>query len=370
VQSGAFLGDILQDLGMDYPSIEQLVANAEDVFDVRHFRVGKPYTVLADPAQEQAEYLVYEPNAYEYVVFELQGEYQVERRKREVEIKPGEMAGLLESSLWNAIVGQGESYELASKMEDALQWSIDFHHLQKGDEFKLVYNRQFIEGEEVGIGDVQAAYYKTGGNEYHAIYYASEDGKHEGYYDLEGRPMKRGFLKAPVKYSRISSYYNLNRYHPILKRRRPHYGTDYAAPYGTPIYAVGDGVVTRASYTKGNGNYVKIKHDDTHQTQYLHMQKFAKGISPGVHVKQGEVIGYVGSTGLATGPHVCFRFWKNGRQVNHLKIKFPPAEPLPEEELPQFFELRDQYVAQMDDIQPVQPQQELAATTDETSSNP
>ncbi len=370
VQSGAFLGDILQDLGMDYPSIEQLVANAKDVFDVRHFRVGKPYTVLADPAQERAEYLVYEPNAYEYVVFELQGEYQVERREREVDIKPGEMAGLLESSLWNAIVGQGESYELASKMEDALQWSIDFHHLQKGDEFKLVYNRKFIEGEEVGIGDVQAAYYKTGGNEYHAIYYASEDGKHEGYYDLEGRPMKRGFLKAPVKYSRISSYYNLNRYHPILKRRRPHYGTDYAAPYGTPIYAVGDGVVTRASYTKGNGNYVKIKHDDTHQTQYLHMQKFAKGISPGVHVKQGEVIGYVGSTGLATGPHVCFRFWKNGRQVNHLKIKFPPAEPLPEEELPKFFELRDQYVAQMDEIQPVQPQQELAATTDETSSNP
>jgi murein DD-endopeptidase MepM/ murein hydrolase activator NlpD len=348
IQQGAVLGDILSDQGIDYPSIERLVANAKDVFDVRHFRVGKPYTLLSEPETGKAEYLVYEPNVYEYVVFELKDDFTVERNERPVEVKQGVMAGQMESSLWNAIVGQGESYELAAAMEDALQWSIDFHHLQKGDEFKLVFNRKYIDDEEVGIGSVQAAYYKTGNNEYHAIYYKSEDGKLEGYFDLEGRPMKRGFLKSPVKYSRISSYYNLNRYHPILKRRRPHYGTDYAAPYGTPIYAVGDGVVSRASYTKGNGNFVKIKHDDTYQTQYLHMQKFAKGISPGVHVKQGQVIGYVGSTGLATGPHVCFRFWKNGKQVNHLNIKFPPAKPLPETELPKFYELRDAFLKQME----------------------
>lgn len=351
VQPGSFLGDILSDRGINYPSIEQLVANADGVFDVRHFRVGKPYTVLSEPETGQAEYLVYEPNVYEYVVFELKDDFTVERNERPIETKQGGMAGYLESSLWNAIVGQGESYELAAAMEDALQWSIDFHHLQEGDEFKLVFDRKFIDGEEVGIGAVPAAYYKTGNNEYHAIYYKSEDGKLEGYFDLEGRPMKRGFLKAPVKYSRISSYYNLNRYHPILKRRRPHYGTDYAAPYGTPIYAVGDGVVNRASYTKGNGNFVKIKHNDTYQTQYLHMQKFAEGISTGAHVKQGQVIGYVGSTGLATGPHVCFRFWKNGKQVNHLNIKFPPAKPLPETEMPKFSELRDAYLKQMEAIQ-------------------
>lgn len=352
IQSGQFLADILLNQQLDYPSIEKLVANMEDVFDVRHLRVGKPYTILSKPDGGQPLYMVYEPNDYEYVVFELKDGYTVERKERIVETQQGSVAGKLESSLWNAIVGQGLSYELAAKMEGALQWSIDFHHLQKNDEFKLVFDREFIDGEEVGIGAVHAAYYKTGSNEYHAIYYKSEDEAHEGYYDLEGRPMKRGFLKSPVKYSRISSYYNLNRFHPILKRRRPHYGTDYAAPYGTPIYAVGDGVVSRASYTKGNGNFVKIKHNKTYQTQYLHMQKFAKGISVGAHVKQGQVIGYVGSTGLATGPHVCFRFWKDGRQVNHLNMQFPPAKPLPDTELSKFQLQRDHYMELLTNAKP------------------
>jgi murein DD-endopeptidase MepM/ murein hydrolase activator NlpD len=347
IQSGQFLGDILQKYKIDYQTIEQLVTNAKDVFDVRQLRVGKPYTILTKDSTASADYFIYEPSVYEYIVFDLKDDLQVERVERTVTSEIRASTGSLESSLWNAIVGQGLSYDLASKMEDALQWSVDFHHLQKGDEFKLIYDQNFIEEEEVGIGNVHAAYYKTGINEYYAIYYENEKGDISGYYDLKGHPMKRGFLKAPVKYSRISSYYNLNRFHPILKRRRPHYGTDYAAPYGTPIYAVGDGVVSRASYTKGNGNFVKIKHDDTFETQYLHMQKFAKGISPGVHVQQGQVIGYVGSTGLATGPHVCFRFWKNGKQVNHLNIKFPPAKPLPEEEMPAFNKLKDQYLEQL-----------------------
>lgn len=372
IESGQFLADILLDQGLDYPSIEQLVANMEDVFDVRHFRVGKPYTILSNPETKAAQHMVYEPNDYEYVVLELGNDYTVERKKRVVETQQSSVAGKLESSLWNAIVGQGLSYELAAKMEGALQWSIDFHHLQKNDEFKLVFDREFIDGKEVGIGAVHAAYYKTGDNTYHAIYYKSEDGKHEGYYDLEGRPMKRGFLKSPVKYSRISSYYNLNRFHPILKRRRPHYGTDYAAPYGTPIYAVGDGVVSRASYTKGNGNFVKIKHSKTYQTQYLHMQKFAKGISVGSHVKQGQVIGYVGSTGLATGPHVCFRFWKDGRQVNHLKMKFPPAKALPDAELPKFEKQRDYYINLLNEAQPrsVAEEDEQKAVSEPSSDNP
>lgn len=372
IESGQFLADILLDQGLDYPSIEQLVANMEDVFDVRHFRVGKPYTILSNPETKAAQHMVYEPNDYEYVVLELGNDYTVERKKRVVETQQSSVAGKLESSLWNAIVGQGLSYELAAKMEGALQWSIDFHHLQKNDEFKLVFDREFIDGKEVGIGAVHAAYYKTGDNTYHAIYYKSEDGKHEGYYDLEGRPMKRGFLKSPVKYSRISSYYNLNRFHPILKRRRPHYGTDYAAPYGTPIYAVGDGVVSRASYTKGNGNFVKIKHSKTYQTQYLHMQKFAKGISVGSHVKQGQVIGYVGSTGLATGPHVCFRFWKDGRQVNHLKMKFPPAKALPDAELPKFEKQRDYYMNLLNEAQPrsVAEEDEQEAVSEPSSDNP
>jgi murein DD-endopeptidase MepM/ murein hydrolase activator NlpD len=351
IQNGQFLSDLLMSYNVDYPTIEKIVSNSKDVFDVRHLRVGKPYTILTKDSTAQADYFIYEPSVYEYVVFHLKDDFKVEKIEKEVTSEVRSAAGSLESSLWNAIVGQGLSYDLADKMEGALQWSVDFHHLQKGDEFKLVYDQNFIEGEAVGIGNVHAAYYKTGNNEYHAIYY--DNGEISGYFDLKGQPMKRGFLKAPVKYSRISSYYNLNRFHPVLKRRRPHYGTDYAAPYGTPIYAVGDGVVSRASYTKGNGNFVKIRHDDTYETQYLHMQKFAKGISPGVHVKQGQVIGYVGSTGLATGPHVCFRFWKNGKQVNHLKIKFPPAKPLPEKDMPAFNELKDKYLSTLEQAKPV-----------------
>jgi murein DD-endopeptidase MepM/ murein hydrolase activator NlpD len=148
--------------------------------------------------------------------------------------------------------------------------------------------------------------------------------------------MKRAFLKAPVKFSRISSRYSNRRFHPVLKRYKGHYGTDYAAPHGTPIVAVANGVVTATSYTKNNGNYVKLRHDDVYETQYLHMQRFARGIRPGVHVSQGDVIGYVGATGLATGPHVCFRFWKNGRQVDHLRENLPPPEPMPDEDIPAF----------------------------------
>jgi murein DD-endopeptidase MepM/ murein hydrolase activator NlpD len=347
IQNGDFLGSILQRYHIDYPSIEELAQNAKPVFNVNSFRIGKNYMVLSKDSTQRADYFIYEPSVYHYVVFDL-NKLEAQKVEHKIEYETEIKGGLIESSLWAAITGNGMSYEVASKMEDALQWSIDFHHIQKEDEFKLVYDQEYIKGEKAGVGMIKAAYYKTNGQEFHAIYFDHEDVKIAGYYDLEGRPMKNGFLKSPVKYSRISSYYNLNRFHPILKRRRPHYGTDYAAPYGTPIMAVGNGVIIKAGYTKGNGNYVKIKHDDTYSTQYLHMQKFASTTRVGAHVKQGQVIGYVGSTGLATGPHVCFRFWKNGRQVNHLNMSFPPPEPLPEEHLDEFFAVRDQYLKLLD----------------------
>ena len=339
IKRGQYLGELLHDYGVDYASIDQLATNAEEVFNVKNLRQGKPYFILTKDDSQPADYFIYEPSVYEYVVFHLKNDLKVERFKREVNTEIKSTGGTIESSLWNAMIDNGLSFEITDKMEDALQWSIDFYHLQKGDQFKLVYDQNFIKDEEVGVGKLHAAYYKRDDQEYYAIYY--ENTQHKGYYDLEGRPMKSSFLKSPVKYSRISSHYNLNRFHPILKRVRPHLGTDYAAPYGTPINAVGNGVITEASYTKGNGNYIKIRHDDTYETQYLHMQNFAKSIRPGVHVKQGQVIGYVGSTGLATGPHVCFRFWKNGRQINHLKLSFPPPEPLPDADMPAFLEVRD-----------------------------
>jgi len=345
IPSGAFMGELLSEHGVDYATIDQLARNARDVFNVKKLRQGKPYTILTRDSLQGADFFIYESSVYEYVVYELKDSMQVHVKRRKVDTQVHAAGGIIESSLWNAMVDNGLSFEITDKMEDALQWSIDFYHIQKGDQFKLVYDQDYIQGEQIGVGRLHAAYYKNYDNEYYAIYF--DNGEHEGYYDLEGRPMKSFFLKSPVKYSRISSYYNLNRFHPILKRRRPHLGTDYAAPYGTPIYAVGNGVVTAAAYTKGNGNYVKIRHDDTYETQYLHMQRFAKGISSGVHVKQGQVIGYVGSTGLATGPHVCFRFWKNGRQINHLRLSFPPPEPLPDADLPAFYAVRDSLLAQI-----------------------
>jgi len=355
IQPGSYLGELLKNHGVDYATIDQLARNARDVFDVKDIRVGKPYTILKKDSTESADYFIYEPSVYEYVVFELKEDLKVWRQKRKIDTQIRTAGGTIESSLWNAMVDNGLSYEITDKMENALQWSIDFHHIQKGDQFRLVFDQHYIEGEEVGVGEVHAAYYKNYDKEFYAVYF--EDTENPGYYDLEGRPMNKGFLKAPVKYSRISSHYNLNRYHPILKRVRPHLGTDYAAPYGTEIYAVGDGVVSRASYTKGNGNFVKIRHDGTYETQYLHMQKFASGIKPGVHVRQGDVIGYVGSTGLATGPHVCFRFWKNGRQVNHLRLSFPPPEPLPADDMPLFEAVRDSLMEMLMQA-PVQPVQE------------
>lgn len=347
IEKNQVLSDILVKEGVSYKDIHNLAENARDVFDVRNLRAGKKYAIIKDSCQ-QPEALVYVPNVYKYVKYNLKDTLntQVVEKKIEKCIETG--TGKLTSSLWNTMIENGMPPALISKMEDALAWSIDFYHTQKGDEYKLIYEREYIDGEAVGVGQLIGAYYKNYDNEYYAVYYDHEH--YSGYYDLEGRPTKKAFLKAPVKFARISSKYSLSRFHPVLKRRKAHYGTDYAAPYGTPIFSVANGVVTKVSYTKGNGRYVKIKHDNTYQTQYLHMSRYAEGLKTGMHVKQGQTIGYVGSSGLATGPHVCFRFWKNGKQINHLRENFPPAEPMPIEELDAFFNHRDNVIQLIDNI--------------------
>lgn len=352
IENGESLSDIFYAYGIDGQRQQTIIQQASEVFDLRSMRAGKPLIALAIDSTKATDYLVYEPSVYEYIVFDLQGDSKVYKTERPVTTIVETAAGIIEGSLWNAMVDRGYSYELTAKMEDALQWSIDFHHLQPADEFRLIYERKYIEGEPIGVGQVMAAQYKTADTLFHSIYFAGTPDE-TGYYDLDAKPMNSGFLRAPVKYSRISSYYNLNRLHPVLKYRRPHFGTDYAAPYGTPIIAVGNGTVIKAGYTRGNGNYVKIRHNETYETQYLHMQKFAAGIRPGVAIHQGQVIGYVGSTGLATGPHVCFRFWKNGKQVNHLKLRFPPAKPLPDSLQASFFALRDECLTQLQAAEPV-----------------
>ncbi len=364
IEHNQFLADLLLPHRVDYLAIDKIARDNKAVFDVRNLRVGKTYTILSRDTAVGADYFIYEPSVYRYFVFDLRSDHRIREVERPIETRVEHAAGVVNSSLWVTMTQNGYSPDLTARMEDALAWSIDFHHIQKGDRFKLVYERNYIDGQAVGVGKIHAAHYQNLGKDYYAIRYENE--RHDGFYDLEARPMERAFLKAPVKYSRISSRYNLRRYHPVLKTMRPHFGTDYAAPRGTPIYAVADGVVTKASRTRGNGNYVKIKHDKVYQTQYLHMQRHAKGIRPGVHVKQGEVIGYVGSTGLATGPHVCFRFWKNGRQVNHLRENLPPPEPMPEAEIPAFEKIRDTLKATLDAI--VYP--ESSRTTEEQKEIP
>jgi len=347
IEENEFISDILTGYKVDYDDVDYLVRTYKEVFDVRTLRAGKPYMVLNKDTATAADYFIYEPSVYKYIVFDFKSK-TVEKFERPIESRIETASGVIESSLWNTMVDNGLSFELTSKMEDALAWSVDFHYIQKEDRFKLIYERHYIEGKPVGVGEIKGAYYKNYDNEYYAFYFENE--KHNGYYDLEARPMKKAFLKSPVQYSRISSGFNLRRFHPILKRRKAHLGTDYAAPRGTPIRAVADGVVVKRGRTRGNGNYIKIKHDKVYQTQYLHMNGFAQGVNTGTHVKQGQTIGYVGSTGLATGPHVCFRFWKNGRQVNHLRENLPPPEAMPESDIPFFNVIRDSIKIQLDEI--------------------
>lgn len=344
-----FLGDILSSEGIAYKLIDQLARKAEGVFSARQLRSGKNIALVRKDSCSAASYFIYEPDPYRYVLFRMDDSLDVSIVERNVQTEVETAAGIVESSLWNSMQIEGHKHDLIARMEDALAWSVDFHHIHKGDAYKLVYERKMVDGNPLGIGKLLGAWFKTNGKEFYSVYFENE--KYRGFYDTEGRPMKKAFLKAPVRYSRISSRYSKSRFHPVLKRYKGHYGTDYAANYGTPIVAVADGTISKASYTKGNGNYVKIRHDKVIETQYLHMQKFAKGISPGTRVRQGQTIGFVGSTGLATGPHVCFRFWKNGKQVDHLRENLPPPEPMPESMLPEYFRVRDGILAKLNSVE-------------------
>lgn len=367
-----FLADILLPHQISYQEIDRLAKKAKEVFDVRKLRTKKKYTILASlDSLSKAQYFIYDPSPYFYVVYDLRDTMNVYKVERPIETKRMSGSGVIYTSLWETIVKNKLPIEVAVKMEDIFGWSIDFHQVRKGDKFKLIYDEQFIEGQSVGVEGVRGAEFIHNEVDYHGYYFEVDDVESHGYYfDEDARPMKKVFLKSPVRYSRISSGFNRARLHPVLKRVRPHLGTDYAAPKGTPIYAVAGGTVTKVAFSRGNGKYVKIKHDRKYATQYLHMSGFAKGIRSGVHVKQGDVIGYVGKTGLATGYHVCFRFWKNGRQVNHRKLKLPPPKPMPEKYIPAFETLRDSVQLELDEV-PYLTEDELPVKfTEENTSKP
>jgi murein DD-endopeptidase MepM/ murein hydrolase activator NlpD len=356
VGNGEIIGNILSENGITSDIITSLEEKAKDIFSVNKIRPGKNYHIIKTDSCSKACALVYEPSPLHYVLYDFRDSVAVTVHDRAYETCTEIASGEISSSLWGALEDQGVSPAIIDKMEDALASSVDFHHTQKGDQFKLVFEKKYVDGKEIGLGQLVGAYYKNDNGSYYSVYY--ENGSYKGYYDYQGRAAKSSFLKSPVKFTRISSGFNLRRFHPIRRMTIPHLGTDYAAPYGTPIRAVSDGVVEEAAYTGNNGRYVKIKHDKTYQSQYLHMQGYAAGMKKGKRVQQGETIGYVGSTGLATGPHVCFRFWKNGVQINHLKENFEPSKPLPNSELPVFFEYRDKIKTLIDEI-PAKPASKL-----------
>ncbi|MEZ4884267.1 MAG: peptidoglycan DD-metalloendopeptidase family protein [Chitinophagales bacterium] len=345
IQKNEFLSDILLGCNVPYPIIDKSARKATDVFPVTKLRVGKPYTVLCDSTQ-RAAFFIYEPNPIDYVVFDLRDSIQVYAAARPVETRIQTTSGTIHSSLSVAMERGLTDPQLSLDLSEIFAWTIDFFRIQKGDQYKVIYEQKYVDGEPVGIGKIHAAYFKYWGSDNYAFAFnQSDEGIEEDlqYFDEQGQSVRRAFLKAPLKYSRISSKFTHKRFHPVLKRYKSHLGTDYAAATGTPILAVGAGTVTDRAYGRGNGRFVKIRHNSVYTTQYLHMSKFASGVNVGTRVRQGQVIGYVGSTGLATGPHLCFRFWKNGQQVNPLTEKMPPAHPVKPE-------LADDYCVYKDSI--------------------
>ncbi len=344
-----FLADILLGHDVDYVTIDRVARASKDVYDVRYLRHGKKYTILkSTDSLATAQYFIYQPNAIEYVVYPLQDTSQIYVGELPVHVRTREASGVITSSLFETLQEQEVNPALAMELANVYAWTIDFYRIQRNDYFKVIFEERYVNDEFVGIGEVHASLFNHSGGDFYAFQFDNATGK--DYFDDEGNSLRKAFLKSPLKYGRMTSGYTMKRFHPVQKRWKAHLGTDYAAPRGTPILAVGDGVVTEARFSKYNGNYVKIRHNSTYTTQYLHMSKIGAGMKPGTSVRQGDVIGYVGSTGLATGPHVCFRFWKNGKQVNHRNEPMPPSKPVDPSQKEEFMKLMLQSKEQLDNV--------------------
>ena len=327
VKPNQLIADILLKHHIPLKDIDLMLQRGKDVFDVRKFKANQPYTVFCSKdSTKKAQCFIYEINAIDYVVYDMRDSMFVYAASKPVVTLEQKASGIISNSLYETMTDNGLSAALANELAEVYAWSIDFYRIQKGDKFKVIYDEQQVEGESVNIKRIKAAMFEHSGHEYYAVYF--EQNGVSGYYDEESRGMKRQFLKAPVKFSHISSRYTMKRFHPVQQRWKAHLGTDYAAPTGTPIMSTANGVIIEATQNRFNGNYVKVKHNSTYTTQYLHMSRIASGMRRGASVRQGDVIGYVGSTGLSSGPHVCYRFWKNGKQIDALGEKLPQSEPI------------------------------------------
>lgn len=343
IKPGETLAKVLMDYGLTAKKVYDLTQCPDTVFDVRKVRAGQPCALLADKdTVGMPRYFVYEESAKRYIVFDLmtdsvmRGEYPSVWIEREV-------GGEVDSSLWNAMVDNGASPQLAVMLSHIFGWTVDFFGVQRGDAFRLIYEQEFVEEKPLQNFRVRAASFCASDSLFYAIPFVQDD--EELYYNANGNSLEGAFLKAPLDYYRISSRFTNNRFHPVLRRYRAHHGVDYAAPTGTPVYAIGSGkVIAKGFQANGGGNYVKIRHNSTYTTTYMHLSRFAKGLQVGDMVAQKEVIGYVGSTGLSTGPHLDFRVYENGKPINPLTIKSQPKKPISEENRMAFNILRDSLV--------------------------
>jgi len=333
VQQNEAFSDIFLKHKVAYQDIDYLVKGSKDIFNCRKVKAGSKYSVLGTNSDTGfvAQKIILEESKVNYIIFNLADSLYVSRGQNKVEHRHQEVAGVVNGSLYETFDAMNVPDDLAGRIADEIfACTIDFYKIQKGDKFKIIYDQDFVKGEPLRAGQISAVMFSTGGHDYYAFcYHTAGDKTQSGqYFDENGNSMRKQFLKAPLKYYQITSGYSLNRFHPVVKEWRAHLGTDYAAAPGTPILATAEGMVEAAQYDQYNGNYVKIRHNGQYKTQYLHMCRIAAGMRPGARVRQGEVIGYVGSTGLATGPHVCYRFWKDGQQVDPFKQKMQYSEPL------------------------------------------
>ncbi len=325
---------ILQRRGLDYQLIYNISQKAHNVFDLRKLRAGNTYTLLFTPGAEHPDYMIYEENYRTHICFSFTDSLWVTRSEFPLQEEEKFVDITIARSLWQDLEEAGYNPLVANGLSEIFAWTVDFFGLQRGDNFKVCYTAYMLNGKEIEAGPVQAASFTRSGKSQMAYRFVQDS--IPGYWNQDGINLQRAFLKAPLKYSRISSGFSYARKHPVTRIVRPHTGIDYAAPAGTPVMSIGEGVVVQRTYTRGGGNQVKVKHNNVYTTAYLHLSRFAKGLAVGKWVAQGEVIGYVGSTGLSTGPHLDFRVWKNNKPINPLTMESPPADPVYESNMEQF----------------------------------
>jgi len=351
IESGDTFGSILEHQNLNGRQVHEIVATIKDSFDVRSIRRGKPFTILRSKDKtNKIKVLIYQPDRLNYYVVDFRDSIVAYKKTRPLTFKTRTIAGALNGSLSETLQNLKVDPSLAPKIAKIYAWSIDFFKLKKGDEFGLKFTERYINDTVYdGVDSLKAAFFEYKGKKIYAFPFAPDaNTKKQQYYDEEGKTLKNFFLKAPLKFVNITSHYSANRFHPVQFIWKAHKGTDYAAPTGTPIMTTAAGVVEQAGFTTGNGNFVKVKHDKTFSTQYLHMSKIL--VKRGQRVTQGQIIGKVGSTGLATGPHVCYRFWKNGVQVDALKLKLPTSTPMDSKYKQKFMEYMKPIKRELDSV--------------------